>query len=100
MAPTRTTKTTKTVKRRKLEEEVPPFKVSTHFLIPKHELLTREEADKVVASTNATPGQFPYILTTDAIVKEIGAKAGDFVKITRRSETAGSSVYYRYVVEG
>ncbi|HUI85999.1 MAG TPA: DNA-directed RNA polymerase subunit H [Nitrososphaerales archaeon] len=100
MAPTRTTKTTRTVRRRKVEDEVPPFKVSTHFLIPKHELLTREEADKIAPMFNATPGQFPYILATDAIAKEIGAKAGDFVKITRRSETAGSSVYYRYVVEG
>lgn len=100
MAPPKTTKNARTVKRRKIEEEVPPFKVSTHFLIPKHELLTREESEKVVASYNATPGQFPYILTTDAIAKEIGAKAGDFVKITRKSETAGSSVYYRYVVEG
>jgi DNA-directed RNA polymerase subunit H len=100
VSPTRTTKTPRTVKRRKLEEEVPPFKVSTHFLIPKHELLTKEEAEKAVATFNATPGQFPYILSTDAIAKEIGAKAGDFVKITRKSETAGSSVYYRYVVEG
>jgi len=100
LAPTRTTKTPKTVRKRKVEDEVPPFKVSTHFLIPKHELLTHEESGKVVAAYNATPGQFPYILTTDPIAKEIGAKAGDFVKITRRSETAGSSIYYRYVVEG
>jgi len=46
------------------------------------------------------PSQFPYIQSTDAIAKEIGAKPGDVVRITRRSETAGSSIYYRYVVEG
>lgn len=78
---------------------MPAFKVSTHFLIPKHELLTREEAETVISAHNATPGQFPYLLATDPIAKEIGAKPGDFVKITRRSETAGSSIYYRYVVE-
>jgi DNA-directed RNA polymerase subunit H len=100
LAPTRTTKTTKTVRRKKVEDEVPPFKVSTHFLIPKHELLTREEAEKIVVTFSATPGQFPYILGTDPIAKEVGAKPGDFVKITRRSESAGSSIYYRYVVEG
>jgi len=83
-----------------VEDEVPSFKVSTHFLIPKHELLTREEAAQVLSRYNSSPSQFPYIQSTDAIVKEIGAKPGDFVRITRRSETAGTSTYYRYVVEG
>jgi len=83
-----------------VEEEVPTFKVSTHFLIPKHELLTKEESVQILARFNSSPSQFPYILGTDAIAKEIGAKPGDFVRITRRSETAGTSTYYRYVVEG
>jgi len=100
LAPTRTEKTKKVVKRKKVEDEVPPFKISTHFLIPKHELLTREESEKILATYNATPSWFPYMLVNDPIAKEIGAKPGDFVKITRRSETAGSSFYYRYVVEG
>ena len=82
------------------EDEVPPFQISTHFLIPKHELLTKEESQQILAKSNAQPSQFPYIQSTDAIAKEIGAKPGDFVRITRRSETAGTSVYYRYVVEG
>ena len=79
---------------------VPSFKVSTHFLIPKHELLTKEESAQVLGRYNTTPSQFPYILSTDAIAKEVGAKPGDFVRISRRSETAGKSTYYRYVVEG
>ena len=88
------------MKRKKVEDEVPSFKVSTHFLIPKHELLTKEEASQVLARFNSSPSQFPYIQATDAIAKEIGARPGDFVRVTRRSETAGSSTYYRYVVEG
>lgn len=91
--------TKKTVKREKVKDEVPAFRVSTHFLLPKHELLTKEEAAQVLANHNASPSQFPYILATDPMVKEIGANPGDFVRITRKSETAGSSVYYRYVVE-
>lgn len=54
----------------------------------------------MVARFNSSPAQFPYILSTDPVVKEIGGKPGDFVRITRKSESAGSSVYYRYVVEG
>jgi DNA-directed RNA polymerase subunit H (RpoH/RPB5) len=69
-------------------------------LIPKHELLTKEEATQVLARFNSSPSQFPYIQSTDSIAKEIGAKPGDFVRITRSSETAGTSTYYRYVVEG
>lgn len=86
-------------RRRKVEDEVPAFKVSTHFLIPRHELLTKEEATQVLAAFNATAAQFPYILATDPVAKEIGARPGDLVRVTRKSETAGSSVYYRYVVE-
>ena len=54
----------------------------------------------MVARSSASPSQFPYIQSTDSIAKEIGAKPGDFVRITRTSETAGTSVHYRYVVEG
>jgi DNA-directed RNA polymerase subunit H len=68
-------------------------------LIPKHELLTKEEATQVLATYNASPSQLPYIVSTDPIAKEIGAHPGDMVRITRRSETAGASIYYRYVVE-
>ena len=67
--------------------------------MPKHELLTKEEAAQVLVKFNATPAQLPYILMTDPVAKEIGAKPGDFVRVTRKSETAGTSVYYRYVVE-
>jgi len=59
-----------------------------------------DESKSIMSEFSASPGQFPYMLATDPIAKEIGAKPGDFVKITRKSETAGTSMYYRYVVEG
>jgi DNA-directed RNA polymerase subunit H len=34
------------------------------------------------------------------MVKILGAKPGDVVKIIRNSETAGESVYYRIVIKG
>jgi DNA-directed RNA polymerase subunit H len=87
-------------KAKKVAEEVPTFDVSTHILVPKHELVSPVEAATLTETYHATPSQFPYILTSDPVVKQVGAKPGDFVKITRRSETAGESAYYRYVVEG
>jgi DNA-directed RNA polymerase subunit H len=86
-------------KKEKEEVKKTEFKPSTHFLVPKHELLTKEEAVEVAKRYNASLSQFPYILSSDPVAKEIGAKPGDLVRITRRSETAGSTVYYRYVVE-
>jgi len=85
-------------KAKKAEEEL-PFKVTDHFLVPKHELLTPEESKEILTRYNSTANQFPFIASTDAAAKSIGAKAGDFIRVTRRSETAGETVYYRFVVE-
>ena len=98
--PTKAVGEKRVVRRKKVEDEVAPFKISTHFLIPKHELLTKEESQQVLERFHASPSQLPYILMTDPLAKEVGAKPGDLVRISRRSETAGSSTYYRYVVEG
>ena len=85
-------------KPKKSEEEI-PFKVGEHHLVPKHELLDPSAGVEIAKRFNAKPSQFPFILSTDPAAKAIGAKPGDFIRITRKSETAGESVYYRYVVE-
>jgi len=87
-------------KARTSKPEPKPFSVLSHRLVPKHEILTKEEADQLLARYGITSQQLPHILTTDPVVKELGGKAGDIVKITRESETAGQSVYYRVVVRG
>jgi DNA-directed RNA polymerase subunit H len=88
----------KTTRAKKKEEEL-PFKITDHLLVPKHELMPPEEAATILKKYNASPHEFPFVLSTDAAAKSIGAKPGDFVKVTRGSETAGETVYYRYVVE-
>jgi DNA-directed RNA polymerase subunit H len=83
---------------KKTEEEL-PFKITDHLLVPKHELMPPDESASVLKRYNAAPHEFPFVLSTDPAAKSIGAKPGDFVKVTRSSETAGETVYYRYVVE-
>ncbi|MGC8969855.1 MAG: DNA-directed RNA polymerase subunit H [Conexivisphaera sp.] len=73
---------------------------SEHVLVPKHEIAGEEERKLILEKYGIRPEQLPYILASDPAVKEIGAQPGDIVKITRRSRTAGTAVYYRYVVEG
>ncbi|RLG59325.1 MAG: DNA-directed RNA polymerase subunit H [Candidatus Hydrothermarchaeota archaeon] len=72
--------------------------ISKHVLVPKHEVLTEEEAEKVLKKYNITKSQLPKILISDPMVKKIGAKVGDIIKITRESPTAGESIFYRVVV--
>lgn len=86
----------------KVEEElvVPAPKATAHAYVPKHEILSPEEARSIFSRHHARPEQFPYILISDPVVKEIGGKPGDLVRIVRRSETAGVTNYYRLVVEG
>ncbi len=64
-----------------------------------HELLTQEEQEEVLRRYKTTRPQLPKILTSDPVVRKLGAKPGDIIKITRTSPTAGVTVYYRVVDE-
>jgi DNA-directed RNA polymerase subunit H len=74
-------------------------KVTDHVLVPKHEILSEEEKKDTLAKFNATEEQFPFLFSSDPVVREIGAKPGDMVRISRVSDTAGETTYYRFVVE-
>lgn len=76
----------------------PAFNLFDHELVPKHEILAPDERRKVLAKYRAKPYQLPKIRASDPAVKALGAKAGDIVKITRDSATAGKYVAYRYVI--
>jgi len=81
------------------EEIVEETKVTEHVLVPKHTILSDEDKKQILIQFNATEEQFPYLFSIDPVVREIGAKPGDMVKITRVSDTAGETTYYRFVVE-
>ncbi|MFC1755019.1 DNA-directed RNA polymerase subunit H [Thermoproteota archaeon] len=70
----------------------------SHVFVPKHEILNEKEVEVITKQYNATPKFFPQILFTDPVIREIGAKPGDMIRITRNSPTAGEFFYYRYVV--
>lgn len=72
--------------------------VLKNSLVPKHDVLPEDEVNSLLEELNITKGQLPKILVTDPVVKKIKAKAGDVVKITRNSKTAGTAVVYRVVV--
>ncbi len=75
------------------------FDIGQHVLVPKHEILSKEKAKEVLERYKISPHQLPLIKSSDPVVKAIGAKPGDILKITRDSPTAGRAIAYRFVIE-
>jgi len=66
-----------------------------HTLVPKHTILSEQEKQEIINKYQIKKlSQFPRILKSDPIIKLIGAKPGDLIKIEREN-----SDYYRVVVE-
>jgi len=70
-----------------------------HILVPKHEIITLEEAKQVLEKYHCKAIELPLIFGSDPAIVGLGVKPGDMIRITRTSATAGESFYYRYVVE-
>ena len=76
------------------------IKITNHAYQPKHEILSKKDAEEILKNYNTKPSQLPYIMISDKALEDLDVRPGDVIKITRKSPTAGESVYYRYVVEG
>jgi len=73
--------------------------VPDHVLVPKHEIMAKKDAEEVLKTYNCRTTDLPLIFVSDPAIIGLGVKPGDMIKITRKSATAGKSLYYRYVVE-
>ena len=69
-----------------------------NLLIPKHEILPKEEEEKTLASYGITRSNLPKIRANDPQAKALGAKVGDVLRIARKDAT-GDNVYYRVVIK-
>ncbi len=67
-------------------------------LVPKHELLSPEQKKELLDKLNISMKQLPRIKSHDPVVKVVGGKRGDIIKITRKSPIASEYVYYRVVI--
>jgi len=73
-------------------------KLQDHILVPKHEILSEEEARELLETLGVKEEELPKIRVDDPIVKELGAKRGDIIRIIREDELVGVSIAYRLVV--
>ncbi len=72
--------------------------VRKHALVPKHEKLSEKEKEEVLKQYNSRFEDFPRILKKDPALLGMNVKFGDLVRITRKSSTAGQTIFYRVVV--
>ena len=75
------------------------FKVDKHTLTPKHLKIGEKEKTQILEKYNISSKEMPKILKTDSAIKGLDAKPGDFIKIMRKSSTAGESIFYRVVID-
>lgn len=64
-----------------------------------HEILPEDEVAALFERLGVIKEQLPKIKSNDSACRVLGAKAGDVLKITRQSQTAGLATAYRTVIE-
>ena len=85
--------------KKKKNDNAETIDVSKHVLVPKHVLLTKEEAQEVLEKYRIKPYQLPHIKRSDPAIRDMKVQPGDIIRIVRRSSTAGEAIAYRYVTE-
>ena len=58
-----------------------PTLVPDHVFVPKHEILTKKEAEQVLENFNCNPTDLPFIFVNDPAILGLGVKPGDMIKI-------------------
>lgn len=76
------------------------FDVTKHLLVPKHSIISEKEKKELFEKYSLVLENLPRILKTDPAIIELNVKEDDIIKVTRASPTAGTTAFYRRVVNG
>jgi len=63
-----------------------------------HKKLSESEKKKILEHYKISFRELPIITVTDVAIEDLDVKEGDVVKITRKSPTAGDTIFYRGVI--
>jgi DNA-directed RNA polymerase subunit H len=72
--------------------------ISKHVLVPVHTKLSKKDGEELLEKLNVSLMQLPKILVTDSAIASLKPSMGDIIRIERKSQTRGTSVYYRVVI--
>lgn len=70
-----------------------------HVLVPRHEVISDSEAKELLERLGIKIEQLPKIFVSDPAIRHLNPKIGNIIKISRNSATAGTTTYYRIVIE-
>ncbi len=85
--------------RKKKTRSKEQIEIKNHVFVPKHEKCSEAEKKRVLEKYAADLKDFPKISINDPALYTLEAAPGDLIKITRESQTAGKTVFYRVVIE-
>lgn len=66
-------------------------------MVPRHELLSKEDSERLLKELGIKSWQLPRIAQDDPAIRGMNPEVGQLVKITRRSQLTGEYVVYRAV---
>ena len=75
------------------------FNITKHQFVPKHTILNNDESINVLLKYNVKIQNLPKINREDPIVKFIGGRPNQIIKIDNFNPTTGLSINYRFVVK-
>jgi len=74
------------------------YDVGKHVLVPEHTKLSDKEKKELLERYHISLKELPKIKKKDPAIAHLSIKEGDVIKITRKSNTAGESIFYRGVI--
>ena len=74
--------------------------ISKHYLVQKHILLSKEDANKFMSEYKLKKKDMATIYIDDPMARFLYAKKDDIIQIIRESINCGYSTFYRLVVLG
>lgn len=73
------------------------YNITESEYVPRHIIMSKDESAKVLEEMQINETDLPRAKHSDPVIRYLGGRSGQVVKIIRKSETTGESFYYRLI---